>query len=204
MEDAKARENACTPSVAPQIASYLTRLYLPLDDRVLTASPSPENCSWLQANLGKPIQVICRTELLAAIQDRYGASLLQDAVFGLARRFPDLSARTVVTRAQAAVLGLMAMTVLTPLVLRPHQTISFAMAALSGLVIVCTIFRVALALLGHRSKPSIPVSDIALPTYTILVPLYREAQVLPSLVAGLLALDYPGLLAQAPQADSAA
>ena len=37
------------------------------------------------------------------------------------------------------------------------------------------------------------------PRYTILVPLYREAQVLPALVDGLLALDYPGLLAHEPQ-----
>ncbi len=39
-----------------------------------------------------------------------------------------------------------------------------------------------------RSKP---LCDAALPTYTILAPMYREATVAPELVRALAALDYP-------------
>jgi hypothetical protein len=39
-----------------------------------------------------------------------------------------------------------------------------------------------------------------LPVYTILVPLYREVSSLDGLIASLRRLDYPGLMAQTPQA----
>jgi len=51
--------------------------------------------------------------------------------------------------------------------------------------------------LGRRAEVPVTPEDIAalrdeaLPTYTILIPLYREAAVLPKLVAGLCELDYP-------------
>jgi cellulose synthase/poly-beta-1,6-N-acetylglucosamine synthase-like glycosyltransferase len=56
------------------------------------------------------------------------------------------------------------------------------------------LFRCALAWIGGRivEKPTCRADvDASLPPYTILVPLYREANVLPKLVGALLDLDYP-------------
>jgi cellulose synthase/poly-beta-1,6-N-acetylglucosamine synthase-like glycosyltransferase len=55
------------------------------------------------------------------------------------------------------------------------------------------LFRCVLAWIAGGTAPvTTPCADDAtLPTYTILVPLYREANVLPRLVAALLELDYP-------------
>ena len=51
-----------------------------------------------------------------------------------------------------------------------------------------------MALAASRT-PSVPLpSNDALATYTLLVPLYREAAVLPALVDSLLKLDYPRAL----------
>ncbi len=44
-------------------------------------------------------------------------------------------------------------------------------------------------------------NDEKLPIYTIICALYREAAVVNDLVAAIRALDYPGIMAQAPQAD---
>src|SRR5262249_46294075 len=41
------------------------------------------------------------------------------------------------------------------------------------------------------APPDMPAADELLPVYTILVPLYREAAAVPSLLAGLARLDYP-------------
>jgi hypothetical protein len=41
-----------------------------------------------------------------------------------------------------------------------------------------------------------------LPRYTILVPMYREAAVLPALVEALKALDYPSIMQQAHLTNS--
>jgi cellulose synthase/poly-beta-1,6-N-acetylglucosamine synthase-like glycosyltransferase len=55
------------------------------------------------------------------------------------------------------------------------------------------LFRAAVAWIGSRSGPVAiePSGDLDLPVYTILVPLYREANVLPSLARALLLIDYP-------------
>lgn len=44
------------------------------------------------------------------------------------------------------------------------------------------------------------VSAARLPIYTLLVPLYREANMAPRLATALCAIDYPGIMAQLPQA----
>ncbi|MEJ0041481.1 MAG: hypothetical protein WDM81_04450 [Rhizomicrobium sp.] len=54
------------------------------------------------------------------------------------------------------------------------------------------MFRGVLTVLGGRTAPApFPTAGQALPRYTILVPLYREANVLPRLARSLLLLDYP-------------
>ncbi len=51
--------------------------------------------------------------------------------------------------------------------------------------------RVALSLVPPLVRPLPMIADRALPPYSILVPLYREAAVVPKLVRALAALDYP-------------
>lgn len=64
-------------------------------------------------------------------------------------------------------------------------------------VCVYTVFLVMLAVIKDAPIISITPNDLAalneqeLPPYTILVPLYREAEILPNLIDSLLAIDYP-------------
>lgn len=43
----------------------------------------------------------------------------------------------------------------------------------------------------HRAASTQPLSDYELPTYSVLVPLFREAEILPDLIDALTGLDYP-------------
>ena len=73
------------------------------------------------------------------------------------------------------------------------------LAVLHGLVLLLSaafvasgLFRAFLAWLGAgAAAPSPPLPVRGLPRYTILVPMYREAAMLPGLVRALKALDYP-------------
>jgi hypothetical protein len=174
---------------------YLTRLFLPVDDGVLAADISPENRQWLKAHLGPvTIHPVSKAVLLAEIRTRHGAALLDAAVFGLARRFPQLSAQTVITRPQKAVLGALAAAGLAALALAPLPAFHVMIAVLSLAFAGAGLFRVTLAILATWRHPAPlypPAAKAALPTYTILVPMYREAAVLPGLMRGLSALDYP-------------
>jgi hypothetical protein len=60
-------------------------------------------------------------------------------------------------------------------------------------------------LCAFRAGPAPPqrprIADHELPIYTVICPLYREGAVVRQLVAAIRALDYPGIMAQTPQAS---
>jgi len=183
-----------------QPALCMRRLFLPVAHTdgslvILCADNSAENLSWLRAAYrSATIIQTPRAQLLAELSDRFGAALADDAVNGLARRTPSLSAKTVATGKQIFALAILA--AIGGLTSIAWTHIAFdAIAGLTFLGFVGgTLFRAALAWIGgaHR-EPAAAVfgDDAALPLYTILVPLYREANVLPQLVRSLLLLDYP-------------
>ena len=73
--------------------------------------------------------------------------------------------------------------------------------------LLCTVFLAAAALrlssalyTRHAPRRWQRIADSELPIYTIICALYREAAVVKNLVAAIRALDYPGIMAQTPQA----
>ncbi|MGZ5932013.1 MAG: hypothetical protein ACXWLW_07640, partial [Rhizomicrobium sp.] len=177
----------------------LTRLYLPAtgnDGRhvVATADTSAENLSWLRAAYpGARIVGASKEELLTELDLQFGASLAEDAVCALARAHPSLSAKTVITRKQACLIILAAIIAVAVLATRPPAAYGLFIGILSTGFIAGTIFRTALAWIGGSERdvcPPLADDDASLPVYTILVPLYREANVLPGLIEALLLLDY--------------
>ncbi len=176
--------------------SCLARRYHCDGQSVLVADGSAENCAWLAARFpGLPLRPSTDAAVRAAIIAAHGAALQQEAVEGLKRRFPELSAHRVLTRGQGVGLSALGASVLTLLVLWPAQVLVLLAFFLSAAFVASGLFRAALAWIG-AGKPPRPYSASrhGLPRYTILVPMYREAAVLPGLVAALGALDYPRAL----------
>lgn len=183
------------------VALYLTRLFLPVTGpggarEILFADDTPENLSWLKAYAGGvPLRRVARDELLDLLRARFNSWIVDEAVFGLARRTPELSARVVVTPGQKILFLFLALVMAVVLIVSPGAMAYLAALLLSLAYIASSLFRVSLALLGSRPLPAVVSSTAALPTYTIMVPLYREVAVLPALVRALGRLDYPaGLL----------
>jgi len=179
-------------------SSCSARLFVPPanDARtVVTADTSEENLSWLRAAYPHArIAGANKREILAQLERRFGAGLAAMAVDGLAHSNPELSARSVLTSRQATVLVLLASTILLCFAQWPSDS-CVALATVASLGFLAgALFRCGLAWIsGRAATTETPCAedDTSLPTYTILVPLYREANVLPRLVAGLLELDYP-------------
>ncbi len=123
------------------------------------------------------------------------------------RVLPDrLSARTLLSRGQAitgavilaAVVGVVGVLLAAGQAhaLRNLAICAIAVATVAYVVVIA--FRLALVataqrapVLGFTATELRDVSPGSLPGYSILVPLYREARVLPALLAKLSALDYP-------------
>ena len=70
-----------------------------------------------------------------------------------------------------------------------------------GLVFLAWTASRLLGTLSRRTTRHVPmlVADRQLPTYTIVIALYREAAAVHGLVASLRKLNYPGIMAQTPQ-----
>ena len=119
-----------------------------------------------------------------------------EAEHGLRRRMPELSASTVVTVRQLITLSVVAAVAVAIAICEPDFAF-LALITISSLsFLLGTGFRGFLALRGGLpsvTKDDERRSDEDLPIYTILVPLYREANVLPRLARELRQLDYPSL-----------
>jgi hypothetical protein len=176
---------------------YLARLFLPVTEAdgtraVLCADLSAENRMWIRAYTGGlPLRAVSPQEISATLCQHFGPALLDEAVFGLARRTPELSAQTVVTRRQTVTLALLGLMLAGLLAWHTAAAGRAVVLVLSLAYIASGLFRTCLALLGSGAAPKIAPATAALPLYTILVPLYREVAVLPALVKAMRALDYP-------------
>jgi hypothetical protein len=135
-------------------------------------------------------EVVCR---------HFAPVLAHAAVEGLAVRRPEQSARARTILWQRAVLISVSASLLGALLLAPVEVIHAVTLFLAVLFIPVIGLRAVAAYELFRGdadlqpSPSRRVPDWALPTYTILVPLYREAHMLPSLVRALSRLDWPAL-----------
>ncbi len=124
---------------------------------------------------------------------------LSDQVLKVLHERPEECAYWTLTRAQKLVLAAGLITITALALLRGH----LLLLVLNGLAILFYIahsiykFWLVWRSLEHKRELAYTPQELAalderrLPTYTILVPLYREAEVLPNLVACLSKLDYP-------------
>jgi hypothetical protein len=131
--------------------------------------------------------------LLRAIQRELDSNLRRTAVRTLIETAPEFSA-SVRLSARQIVVALAALTVLTSAVYCWPSPVM----ALLGLV--CALFFLLVIGLKVLSLWPLPrtgfarqLPDALLPTYTVLVPLFRETEVAEQLLSALLDLDYPAL-----------
>ncbi len=123
------------------------------------------------------------------------AAALEAARFGFHRAFPRRSARRVFHIPQfLAIAGVVALLVWALAHVPAAALNGFHNAALV-LFSVMILWRLVAAA-GLTPVLSRIGEPVFWPTYTILCPLYREANVAPDLIAALDHLDYPGLMHQ--------
>jgi cellulose synthase/poly-beta-1,6-N-acetylglucosamine synthase-like glycosyltransferase len=177
---------------------FLSHLYLPAGGNVFfTGDAGPANADWLRKRHGAGIRIVAcspRT-ILAAIERRYRDVFRHRSVTDLAESEPQFSASTVITRGQIFAFAMIAVLVSTMLFFAPGISDIALTVIFGGLFVANVGFRGLLLWVGADERPVaqaalLPSGD-ALPIYSILVPLYREANVVPSLARSLCALDYP-------------
>ena len=111
-----------------------------------------------------------------------------------------VSVRRLLSGGQAAFFGALLMVVGLGLIVEPLDVLRILGGVITAVYLVCVVYRFRLFVRSTRSDVSEVVSDAEalalveeeLPTYTVLVPMYREVDVVGSLIENLRRLDYPG------------
>lgn len=188
---------------AADLDAYFNGLFVPWRRQsgrlvIACAEPSPAQFARLRSEYREPIAFAAVREeaLLRVVEKHYRKRLTHDAIHALADAEPSLCANTTVTSAQKKTFLLIALCALAAILFSPRTTLAILAGCLAAAYLANVLFRASLVWLGAAeafdAPPApAPVAEEDLPLYTILVPLYREANVLPSLVASLTALDYP-------------
>ena len=125
------------------------------------------------------------------------AALIDHAIEGLWRADPAASARYGAETWQALLAAIALGLFLGGTLVAPETIVPIVMVLLSLPFLCVVLLRTAAVLELARGSPVSSgralsgVPDTELPRYSALVPLYREAEILPDLVAAMAALDYP-------------
>ncbi|HEY3020743.1 MAG TPA: glycosyltransferase [Solirubrobacteraceae bacterium] len=186
--------------------------------RALRVVPLAAGPGWLELAVSEPLTGAQRDELAEAaggreIRARLAAPRALEALLrrvhatehatlartSLFMRFPDESAARVLSPAQRRAGAALVVAVLVGLLAAPGTTATIVLGAAAAFIVAATATRLALAFgaLGRGGGLAVTDAELAgldehrLPTYTVLVPLLREAAVLGRLLAALAALDYP-------------
>ena len=137
-------------------------------------------------------------DVLAAIRMLFAHELRHEAAYGLSERDPLRSALGGPSRGQRIGLALAGAGIVTAGALDYRSLVVGTMVVLQTAFVLGVLFKLITSLAGigatrRRSRhiPGARVPDNELPLYTVLVPVYHEANIVGGLIEHLRRLDYP-------------
>jgi cellulose synthase/poly-beta-1,6-N-acetylglucosamine synthase-like glycosyltransferase len=193
--------------VAADADIYALRLTMPWRRRdgrlvIATAEPGPETLLFARQRWGTGIEfvVVSKFDIVVTVQTALAGPMSHRAVFELAEIDPQMSARTVFTTGQMIAAYVVLTAILAGLVLAPLNTLIALNIAVSIFYLGNFVFKGILVSIGGgrstEADETIAIEARALreeelPVFTVLVPMFREAAMLPQLAQALRNLDYP-------------
>ena len=137
--------------------------------------------------------------MIWALQVLFNDEMSLEAREALYNREPELSAKITASPGQKNMLLALLILLLLGITVSAHITLVVLSALISALYAALFLFRGVLTLIGSGRRVDLSVSsaeiaalqDADLPVFTVLVPMYRESEVLPILIASIRKMDYP-------------
>ncbi|CAN5389756.1 glycosyltransferase [soil metagenome] len=163
--------------------------------------PDAERRASIAEYVGTEIEFVVATSwdirnfVLRVFHDR----IADEAANELFRQNPELSARIVFSRGQKIGFGVFGVVLLVLLVLFPAAVVIGIITAIGLVFLAGTVFKFFVAMLGAKfdvvervtDAEVAALRDIDLPKYTVLVPVFRESNIVAQLVKNLGGIDYP-------------
>jgi cellulose synthase/poly-beta-1,6-N-acetylglucosamine synthase-like glycosyltransferase len=169
---------------------------------VATAEPGPETVLLARQRWGTQVEFVVASKfgVVWAIQRAFDRPMSHSAVFELAERDPIMSARTVFTPGHLVLCFALSTALMLGLALWPIATLIALNVAMGVFYLGNFVFKGILVSVGGGRSIERDISielaaralrDDELPVFTILVPMFREARMLPQLADALRRLNYP-------------
>ena len=190
-----------------EVANYMRELAVPWRCEVgvttiVTSRPGPELILYARRKWGASVKIgiASKKQIQQAVQSVFSERFLHAAVFDLAEHDPVMSAQTVFTPVQLVVGWAMLSGFALGLALAPIPTLIALNLVMTLFYLGNFLFKTVLIWAGgkhqHASERQMDAAvgllrDEDLPVYTVLVPMFREPDVLPILANALRELDYP-------------
>lgn len=162
---------------------------------------SDETRGEIESLLGAPIEQVLATreEMEFFWKNVYHSELLEESTQKLVNEQPQNSAHITFTKPQLGALGVVLFLTLVSLGLDWFHTIIAVNIAIQLFYFSMSLFKFMIIMYGTRdyaqirfSKEDIDaIDERTLPVYTILVPMYKESEVIPHLLENIEQLDYP-------------
>ena len=156
--------------------------------------------AWVRKHYGSKARFVITSpfDIRKTVENRFGASMENASCFSLWQKLPNSSARTTVSENQkkilcSSVIALLALTLFQPVIVALGFIILCHLAYTITLLFKCWVFAAS----AHPPKVTNWKERLAtlnpqkLPVYTVLVPMYKEADSLPGMLASLHGMDYP-------------
>lgn len=175
------------------------RNHLPPDTPVFIYAPQGPRLEWFIRTEARSLEfpsirigITTPSTFLASVRATFGSEITEHAITKLVKRCPRASAaslRPIIWITLLLILFgiLVASAAITTSIWHGSLFILTAFPILPGLIIKILAFRTCVS----QPESVHIISDWKLPTYTVLVPVYREAEILSQLVDSLQKLDYP-------------
>lgn len=174
------------------------------NDYVVLALTDPDNQEGFdlaEAQLGVPCSkaLIKPSDFNYAMEKLYRQDYLDESISTLMERSPEDSAYHVLETNQIILLVIFVLLSLVLLIYSPNQYLIFINALITAFYLGFSIYKFKLIFKAISGSLEVPVSDqevadlkdSELPIYTILVPVHREAAMLPDILKSLEMIDYP-------------
>jgi len=174
------------------------------DGQIVVATarvPDAQRRAQIEGHLGEPAHYEAATswDIRRIVLDVFRTAIADQAANELYRQSPELSARVVFSRGQKIGLIAFLAIMIVLLALFPAQVVIGIITAIGLVFLAGTIFKFVIAMLGAKFDVVERVSDADvaalqdrdLPKYTVLVPVFREANIVAQLVGNLGKIDYP-------------
>jgi glycosyltransferase XagB len=165
------------------------------------AKLSPEAIGTIEEYLAKPIEQVLMTEAEGARfwDQAYRRREVNNSIFGLYDEQPENSAIVTFTSPQIAVLLLLLIFFIVALVANWHGTLLTLVIFFQIIYLLMAIAKFWIVLKGARNNAQLrfspeeieAIDESKLPVYTLLIPVYKEKEVVQQLIDRIQNMDYP-------------